>query len=232
MYFRRSISALFVCASCLSAATFGTVTPLVGGAADLVLDEARSRLYLVNSSLARVEVYSLQQRRFLNPVSTDITPIAAAMSRNGRFLYVTSYHSSSLNVIDLNSLAAVNKVTLPARPEGVAVGNDERVLITTIGAGAGNLSNVLLLYDPGAAAAAVSLNNIVVTPGPPTPPQLPPPSGRPFLASRGQLLASPDGSLIIGVNIPAGATTRTVFVYEVASATVLRSRTLAGASSV
>ncbi len=231
MYLSRFITALLVCALPISAATFGTAVSLVGGASDLVLDEARGRLYLVNSSQGRVEVYSLAQRRFLTPVSTDATPIGAALSRNGKSLYVTSYDASSLNIIDLDALTVRTRVSLPARPEGIAVGNDERVLISTIGTGAGNLANVLLLYNPNA-SNTVSVTDIAVTPPPPTPPQLPAPSGRPFLASRSQLLASPDGSIIVGANIPTATTTLTVFVYETASATVLRSRNVASASSV
>src|SRR5947209_11427076 len=38
------------------AATFGTVTPALG-AADLILDQPRGRLYLINSNLNRVQVY-------------------------------------------------------------------------------------------------------------------------------------------------------------------------------
>jgi uncharacterized protein (TIGR03437 family) len=231
MYFERSLTALLVCAWSLSAATFGSAVSLVGGASDLVLDEARGRLYLVNSTQGRVEVYSLAQRRFLNPVGTDATPISAAISRNGKSLYVTSYDASSLNIIDLDALTVKTRISLAARPEGVAVGNDERVLISTIGTGAGNLANVLLLYDPNA-SNTVSVIDIAVTPPPPTPPTLPAPSGRPFLASRSQLMASRDGSIIVGANIPAASTTLTVFVYETASATVLRSRNVASASSV
>ncbi len=181
----RTLLVLAVCAFSLSAATFGTAVSLVGGASDLVLDEARNRLYLVNSGQSRVEVYSTSQRRFLSPISTNSTPISASMSRSGKFLYVTSYDAASLNIIDLDALAVVNRISLPAKPEGVAVGNDERVLITTIGTGTGSLSQVLMLYDP-AAADASALTNISVTPPPPTLPQLPPPSGRPFLTGRGQ----------------------------------------------
>ena len=47
------------------AATFGTVVPVVGGVADIVLDEPRQRLYLVNSNRNQIEVYSIPQRRFL-----------------------------------------------------------------------------------------------------------------------------------------------------------------------
>jgi uncharacterized protein (TIGR03437 family) len=231
MYGLRLALAMCVCASALFSATFGTPVALVGGASDLVLDEPRGRLYLVNSSQSRVEVYSIPQRRFLTPIPTDSTPISCAIARNGRSLYVTSYNASSLNVIDLNTLTLSNRVSLPARPEGVAVGGDERVLITTIGTGVGNAANVLLLFDPDAQNAEASLTSIAVTPPAPTPPQLPPPSGRPFLQSRSQLATSLDGRFIVGVNLP-NATTRTVFVYEVVSATVLRSRSVASASSV
>ena len=213
------------------AATFGTSVALVGGASDLVLDDARGRLYLVATSQSRIEVYSLSQRRFLNPIRTDATPIAGAISRDGKFLYVSSYDASSLNVIDLDLLAVVGRISLPARPEGVAVGSDGRVLIATIGTGANNLTNVLLVFDPKAQDQQ-ALTTISVTPPPPLPPQLPPPAGRPFLQSRSQLMASRNGAFIVGVNIPTGATTRNVFVYEVASGTVLRSRTVSSATSV
>src|SRR5205807_4606224 len=117
--------AIVLFASSGFSATFGTVVPLVGGASDLVLDEGRGRLYLVNTSQSRVEVYSIPQRRFLTPIRTDSTPLSAAISRNNRLLYVASYDGSSLNVIDLETLTVTNRVSLPVRPEGVAVGGDE-----------------------------------------------------------------------------------------------------------
>jgi YVTN family beta-propeller protein len=174
-----AVCALVLCASFAFSATFGTVVPLVGGASDLVLDEARGRLYLVNSNQNRVEVYLTQGRRFLNPVNTDNLPISAAMSRSGKYLYVTSYNASNLDVIDLDTLAIVDRVTLPARPEGVAVGVDERVLISTIGTGTGNTQNVLLVYDPNVTDSN-SVRAVAVTPPPPQSPLLPPPSGRAF----------------------------------------------------
>ena len=45
---------LFYCVSW--GATFGTIVPVLGGAADLVLDEGRGRLYLVNTVQNRVEM--------------------------------------------------------------------------------------------------------------------------------------------------------------------------------
>src|SRR5205823_136698 len=95
--------ALYTClfTAVLYPATFGTVVPVIGGASDVVLDEARGRLYLVNTNQNRIEVYSIQQRRLLTPVKTDGNPLAAAMSRSGRALYVTSRDASALDIIDL-----------------------------------------------------------------------------------------------------------------------------------
>lgn len=211
----------------ISAATFGRVVPLVGGATDLVLDEPRGRIYLTSSIQGVVQVYSIAQQRFLAPIPTDASPISVAMSRDGKALYVTCFDASVLDVIDLASLTVSDQITLPARPEGVAVGNDGRVLISTTGSAGGN---VLLLYDPSP-TAAVGLTSITVAPPAPTPPTLPPPSGRPFLSTRSQLLATRDGSKIVGVNLPA-AGAPSVFVYEVSSAAVLRARVVIGSSNV
>src|SRR5229473_7527591 len=115
-------------------ATFGTVTAALG-AADMVLDQSRpgGRLYLINSNLNRVQVYSIAQRTFLASITTGTQPLAGAMSPDGKFLYVTCYAQASLNVIDLDRSTVIRRVSLQASPEGVAVGVDGKALITTIG---------------------------------------------------------------------------------------------------
>ena len=209
------------------AATFGTVVPITGGASDLALDETRGRLYLVNTNRNEIDVYAIAQKRFLNPITTDSTPLSAAISRDGKFLYVTCNAAASLNVINLDTSTRVGRITLPDKPEGVAVGIDGRVLVSTSGTGTGGLQNILLIYNPGDG----SVTNVVISPAPPQNPVLPAPSGRPALALRSQLRATPDGSLIVGVNITTN-TTQSVFVYETASAVVLRSRRVANISNV
>ncbi|MDZ4800572.1 MAG: beta-propeller fold lactonase family protein, partial [Bryobacteraceae bacterium] len=226
----KLLAAVLLLVAAAYSATFGTVVSVVGGAADIVLDEPRGRLYLVNTAQTRVEVYSIAQRRVLSTVRTDSLPLAAALSRDGRFLYVTCYDATSVNVINLETLAITTRISLPAKPEGIAVGGDGKALISTIGTGAGNTSNVLLIWDPGAINTA-SLAAVPLSPPPPQSPLLPAPSGRVFLTSRSQLVPTKDGRFIVGVNIPNN-NSRAVFVYEVASGTVLRSRTVTNVSSV
>ena len=227
-----SVRALWfaVFCGCAYGATFGTVVPVIGGASDLVLDEARGRLYLVNTSRNQIEIYSTVQKKLLTPIKVDNSPLAAAISRSNKVLYVASRDASAIDIIDLDSASITLRVPLPAQPEGVAVGADERLLISTIGSGAGNSANVLLIYDPFVQGSA-ALSPVAVTPPAPLPPNLPAPTGKQFQDARSRLQASPDGSFIIGVNIPS-ATLKSVFVFEVASGTVLRSRLVANPSGV
>ena len=107
------------------AATFGTVVPHAQPLADLAIDEARRRLYVVNTASNQVEVYAtnVNPPRQTNIVKTEATPLAIAMSRSGRYLYVACYDASALDVIDLSTANfATRSVTLAAKPQGVAVG--------------------------------------------------------------------------------------------------------------
>lgn len=223
--------------SVVSPVTQGGVNYLIGGAADLVLDEARGRLYLVNTGQTRVEVYSIAQRRFLSTVQTDATPMSAALSADGNFLYVTCFDGSSLNIIDLTGAqpAVTRRVSLPAKPEGVAVGvtseGYERILLTTIGTGQNNTANVLLVFDPSPEAISNPVSNVIVTPPPPASPLLPPPAGRVAFAARTNLIPTQDRKYIIGF-AATSATNRALFVYSVDSGTVLRSRQVNESSSV
>jgi uncharacterized protein (TIGR03437 family) len=218
------------------AATFGTVVPHAQPLADLVIDEARRRLYVVNTASNAVEVYAtnVSPPRLTNTIKTEATPLAVALSRptgnpaTSRYLYVVCYDASSLDVIDLNTTNFTTRsVTLAAKPQGLAVGFNDKVLISTIGTGIGQ--DVLITYDP-TVDAAKALGVVTVAPPPPVTPTLPPPNGIMAFAAKARLQASADGRYIIGVHMQAA--TRAVWVFDVAASTVLASRTVAGVSSM
>src|SRR5262249_50196207 len=152
---------------------------------------------------------SAAQKRLIDPITVDAQPLSAAMSRSGKYLYVTSFSSSVLDVIDLDSGTIVAAVALPAKPEGVAPGADERVLITTVGATANDTTTRLLLYDPSTGDV---LNVSNTLPAPATPSTG---STQVYNSTRSQLMATPDGNFIFGVNISGSS--QTAFVYETAS---------------
>src|SRR5207247_9353380 len=156
------------------------------------------------------------------------TPLAVAMSRSCRYLYVVCYDASALDIVDLNSANfAVRSVALAAKPQGVAVGFNEKVLISTIGTGIGQ--DVLITYDP-TVDASKALTAIAIAPPAPVAPTLPPPNGIMAFASKSRLQASADGRTIIGVHMQAAS--RAVWVFDVAASTVLASRLLGGTSSM
>jgi uncharacterized protein (TIGR03437 family) len=220
----------FFCALCAQAATFGKVVPLLGGAADIVLDETRNQIYFTSSTENYVQVYSIAKQAFLAPIPTDSTPLSAAMSRSGTYLYVACYNGQVLDVVNLNTLTVTSQVTLPAKPEGVAVGSDERVLISTAGTGSTASPDLLLLYNPSP-TATTALTSITIAPATiPIAPTFPPPSGRPFLSSHSQLRATRDGSLIAGVSV-ASSGSPSLFVYQTASGIIPVARVVAGTST-
>ena len=106
-------------------ATFGDVVRLGTTPSDVVLDESRQRLYLVNASANAVQVWDYNQQTLLGSITVGTRPLAAAMSMDNSLLYVTNHDSSTLSVISLSAGigAVINTVSLPAQPEGVAVGH-------------------------------------------------------------------------------------------------------------
>lgn len=216
-------------------AQFGTVVPFAGQPSDLVLDESRNLLYLVNSGANRVYVYNYITQQEVGQIEVGNFPSSAAISMDSEFLYVANVSSASLSVIDLAAQRVVQSVSLPARPEGVEVGFDGRVLITTQGTGANNQQNTLLIYDrnqeTGLQLIPVSSPPAISTPNPLPAVFL----GRPQTAFPGRLVRTPDGQFIVGmvaINQNANNAATTLFVYEVASGTVLRNRTVTGQSTV
>jgi YVTN family beta-propeller protein len=215
--------------------TFGEVRALGETPSDIVLDELRGMLYLVRSSANRVDVYDYVNKRMLNPIPVGTFPVSAAMSPDGGTLYVTNATSTSVSIISLATNQVLNTLSLPVRPEGIAVGADGRVLITTQGTGTNNQSQTLLLYDPRqdaalqltaithpAAISTANVNQNIFF-------------GRPTTPFPGKLLRTSDGNFIVGmvaINQAVNTAQTTMFVYEAASGTILRTRTVTGQSTV
>ncbi|MDQ2948532.1 MAG: YncE family protein, partial [Acidobacteriota bacterium] len=213
-----------------TSATFGTVIPLGGTPSDIVLDESRGKLYLVNSNANRVDVYDYLNARALGPIAVGQRPLAAAMSMDNSYLYVTNNTSSTVSVIDLNRSSLIQNVTLPAKPEGVEVGADGRAVISTGGNGTSNLNNTLLIFDR-TQPLAQQVVAVQFPPPPPTPTGLPAVQARPTTTFRGKLLRTPDGNFIIGMSVVNNSSQTVAYVYETLSGTLLRSRFVTGQST-
>jgi YVTN family beta-propeller protein len=215
-------------------ATFGDVVRLGSTPSDIVLDESRARLYLVNSSANRIDVWDYSQQAMLGSIAVGTRPLAAAMSMDNATLYVTNHDSSTLSVISLaQGFGAVTaNVALPAAPEGVAVGVDGRAVICTDGSSTTSTVNTLLIYDASQSGAQQVLA-VQFPPAAVTPPSLSAPAfPRPTTQFNGKLQRTPDGKYIIGVSVILNGTSTVVYQYEVDSGSVLQSRTATGQSSI
>jgi DNA-binding beta-propeller fold protein YncE len=215
-------------------ATFGDVVRLGTTPSDIVLDESRTRLYLVNAAANRVDVWDYSAQTLLGSIPVGTRPLAAAMSMDNAFLYVTNHDSSTLSVISLASGigGTVGAVALPAQPEGVAVGLDGRVVISTDGSSTTSTVNTLLIYD-GTQANAQQVLAVQFPPAAVTPPTLSAPTfPRPTTQFNGKLQRTPDGKYIIGVSSITNNSATVVYQYEVDSGTILQSRTVTGQSSI
>ena len=213
-------------------ATFGSIVRLGGTPSDIVLDESRSRLYLVNQNASRVDIYSYAESSLVGSIAVGSGPVAAAMSMDNSWLYVTNNSSSTLSVIDLAHGSVSQTVALPAKPEGVEVGQDGRVLISTEGTSTTDSVNSLVLFDR-AQSSGQQVTSISFAPPPATPSPLPATTlTRPVTTFRGKLIRTPDGAFIIGMSTVNSNASTVLFVYETASASILRSRTVTGQSTV
>ncbi len=212
-------------------ATFGTVIGLGGTPSDIVLDEQRGKIYLVNNAANRVDILDTTQNVVTSSISVGLSPLAGAMSPDGAFLYVTNSGNSSLSVIDLSVDQVSQTVTLPAAPQGVAVGGDGRALISTVGTGTGTpAANTLLIFDRTQQASQQLIPVQTPPPVSTTTATTPATLVKPQTAFTSKLIATPDGQFIVGLTNPG--TTTYLFVYEVASGIILNARTVAGQSTV
>jgi uncharacterized protein (TIGR03437 family) len=210
---------LFSCLN-LRAANIGTVVPVVGQVSDLAYDSARNLVYLANPTRNEVEVYSVGTSRLTGALTAGLQPGSLAISPDNSTLYVANIGSLSVSAINLDAQRSVAEYFVGSRPDAIAVGADGQLVIL----GTGGLQRL----DP------ISRQIIPVPISPPATPvtgvtvgtSTPPAT---FLAG---LVPAAGGNLIIGLSVTTGTTPGRLFVYEVASGTVLRSRNVSGLRAI
>ena len=211
-----------------AAATFGKVIALGATPSDVILDQSRNRLYLVNTAANRIDIFSTTTNAVVGNIAVGQGPLAAAISMDNAWLYVTNGISLNVSVIDLTSGTfgtVTQTVTMPTQPQGVAVGSDGRALISTLGV------NSLWIFDR-LQVAGIQLTPVVTPPPPSTPTPLPSTTlATPTTKFLSKLSTVPSGQYIVGLTNPTANLTY-MFVYEVSSGTILRSRTVTGQSTV
>ena len=185
---------------------FGTVVPIGGTAADIVLDEGRGVLYIANLGGNTIQVMSLADNTIHTSINVAANPISMSMSPDGQYLLVAHYGNwtatdPNKNLITLIHLADDTTVTYNTYdpPLGVAFVNTGRALIVT--------TTSFLLFDPvsGQMGVITTLANVSV--------QLPVSAATfPGQIVEAALSVSADGSTVWGIG-GAGTGTQPVFQY-------------------
>ena len=132
----------------VSAATFGTVVPIGGQAADIALDEPRGLLYIANFTANQIDVMSLSDNTIHSSISVAPQPGSLALSPDGNYLVIVHFgnfaapaaSTNALTVIYLNQNNALQTFALGDPPLGVAFGIDGIALIVT--------TTNFILFDP------------------------------------------------------------------------------------
>ena len=216
---RNVVVSVFLLGLCIGSgfgANIGTVVPVVGRVADVAYDESRGLVYLANFTGNQVNVYSVASASMLSPMPTGQGPASMAISPDAQRLYVANTGSLSISIFDLNTQQRLGDIAVTTRPDAVAMGFDGLLLVL---GPAG-----LLRIDP--ASGQIFPLSVSVPPVPAGFPNIavsPVPGG-----FRAGLVTSASGSLIVGLNQTPGAGGGRLFVYDVASQTVLRSRNITG----
>lgn len=165
----------------VSAATFGTVVPIGGQAADIALDEPRGLLYIANFTANQIDVMSLANNTIQTSINVAPQPASLALSPDGNYLVVVHFGNfvspsggptlapdNALTVISLNQNYALQTFALGDPPLGVAFGIDGLALIVT--------TTNFILFDPSNGQTTVldTIANVTANSLPVPPASFPP----------------------------------------------------------
>src|SRR5260221_4914763 len=86
------------------------------GLTDIVIDEARNRVYVANSGNNRIEVFDIAAGRFTTPIDAGQFPHQMALDGDGRTLWVANSGGESISMVDLELRRVTGSVQFPPIP--------------------------------------------------------------------------------------------------------------------
>jgi hypothetical protein len=86
------------------------------GLHELLLDEARGRVYVSNAGYNRIDVFDTKKQKFIDPIEVGQLPHSMAMTLDGGTLYVGNTGGESISVVDLDSQKQAAQVEFPPIP--------------------------------------------------------------------------------------------------------------------
>lgn len=128
-------------------------TPVLRGHfSGMMLDPARPRLYVMNSSGDSIAVLNTSSNKEIANVWVGPGPSGMDISADGAELYVAVSGEKYLAVVNLTSLTVAGDIQLPAKPTDVAAGRLGRAYVTTS-------ANHLLVVDTNTSSVIDSVTS-------------------------------------------------------------------------
>ena len=103
----------------------------------ILIDPSCQYVFTSNTTLNRIEVYSIQTQTFLAPIPVGASPKGMDVTPDGTLLYVANNGEHTVSVVSLATRTELRKISIPFdinhndMPAGIAIGNNGRALITT-----------------------------------------------------------------------------------------------------
>jgi uncharacterized protein (TIGR03437 family) len=191
------------------AATFGTVVPIAGQAADIALDQSRGLLYVANFTANRIDVMSTTDYSIRSSMNVAPQPVALAISFDSQFLLIAHYGNftapeTGQNLVTLINLNSNTQQTFSTGdpPLGVAFTSDGYGFIVT--------TTSFVAFDPisGAETVLATFANLAQT----LPTTL---ATFPSQVISAEMATSADGSTVYG--IASSGTAQALYRYVASS---------------
>jgi DNA-binding beta-propeller fold protein YncE len=119
---------------------------------DVAIDPGCQYVYLTNTTLNRLEIYSLQTLSFEAPISVGAQPAGLDITPDGSLVYVANSGGNNISVVSLAQRIELRKITVPNdgsnfSPLSIAIANNGRALFSTSNGGGGSLRELILATD-------------------------------------------------------------------------------------
>ena len=117
--------------------------PVTGTISGVVIDDSCDYVYLTNTSLNRVEVFSLQTLSLQTPIQVGSQPVGIDLTPDGLLMYVANSGGENISVVDVAQRVELRKISVPPKqfgsdkPYSIAIANNGRAIFSTTFSGSG-----------------------------------------------------------------------------------------------
>ena len=127
------------------------VVPFASAIGGILVDPNCQYIYLTNTTLNRVEIFSLTTLSFETPIQVGAQPMGLDVTPDGTLLYVANSGGNNISVIDLAQRVESKRITVPAPepylPWSIAIMNNGKALFTLSDSSFGGLRELTLATD-------------------------------------------------------------------------------------